>query len=248
MSKEKTPKLKRKTTGLDVVSRIITCGLAVAIPAAAYFLSMIYYEFQSTAIALISKFTGGAEGDDGTTYGYATIKGVVEFVRNSAGNSDKSASTAAELWAAVEPLHKAIYATGIVFALTLLIAVIIFFVSAFSNSNKIPLILGVVGIAGCAGMAIAFRAITAPIIDGSFQLSASVLNVLLSGMFGGSDIMSAIGSLIGSVADSIVKFTVINLSTAWVTMIICFLLIVVWQGAVLLVNLGDKSKNMKIKE
>ena len=247
MSKEKTPKLKRKTTGLDVVSRIITCGLAVAIPAAAYFLSMIYYEFQSTAIALISKFTGGAEGDDGTTYGYATIKGVVEFVRNSAGNSDKSASTAAELWAAVEPLHKAIYATGIVFALTLLIAVIIFFVSAFSNSNKIPLILGVVGIAGCAGMAIAFRAITAPIIDGSFQLSANVLNTLLSGMFGGSDIVSVIGSLVGSLADSLIKFTVINLSTAWVTMIVCFVIIIIWHGALLLVNLGDKPKADKIK-
>ena len=77
MSKEKTPKLKRKTTALDIVSRVITCGLAVAIPTAAYFLSIIYYEFKSTAIALIAKLAG-EEGDDGTTYGYITIKSVVK--------------------------------------------------------------------------------------------------------------------------------------------------------------------------
>ena len=247
MSKEKTPKLKRKTTGLDIVSRIITCGLAVAIPAAAYFLSIIYYEFQSTALALLSKFTGGAENDDGTTYGYITIKGFVKDFWPTIAASSKDGKSS-EIWTALEPLHSAIYATGIMFAITLVIAVVIFFTSCFSNSNKLPLIFSVIGLCGTAGLAIAFRAVTAPIIDGSFPLSDTLVSTLLGGLFGSADIMSILGALIGSLSELIVKFTVINLSTAWVTMIVCYLLIFVWHGAMLLVNLGDKDKQPKIKE
>ena len=247
MSKEKTPKLKRKTTGLDVVSRIINCGLAVAIPAAAYFLSIIYYEFQSTAFALLSKYTGGAEGDDGTTYGYITIKGFIKDFWPTIASSSKDGN-GSELWTALEPLHNAIYATGILFAITLVIAVIIFITACFSNSNKLPLVFSVLGLCSTAGLAIAFRAVTAPIVDGSFALTDTLLSTLLGGLFGGSDIISILGALIGSLSQLIVKFTVINLSTAWVTMIVCYLLIIVWNGAVLLVNLGDKAGEPKIKE
>ncbi len=246
MSKEKTPKLKRKTTGLDVVSRIITCGLAVAIPAAAYFLSIIYYEFQSTAIALLSKFVGGEENDDGITYGYITIKGFVkDFWPTIASSKDGKES---ELWTALEPLHNAIYATGIIFAITLVIAVVIFFTACFSNSNKLPLIFSVLGLCSTAGLAIAFRAVTAPIVDGSFPLTDTLGSTLFGGLFGGAYIMSLLGTLLGSLSELIIKFNVINLSTAWVTMIVCYLLILIWHGAMLLVNLGDKAKEPKIKE
>ncbi|MDO4846578.1 MAG: hypothetical protein Q3968_00410 [Clostridiaceae bacterium] len=241
MSKEKTPKINRKTTGLDIVSRILTCGLAVAIPAAAYFLSIIYYEFQSTAIALIARLTGD-ENDTGITYGYITIKSIVTDLLPTIRSSSDSSGTGTQVWEAIEPLHNAIYATGIIFALSLLIAVVLFFVSCFSNSNKLPLILGAIGLISTGSIAIAFRAITAPIVDGSFQLTGTLLSTLLGGLFGGGDILSIIGSLAGSVSDAILKFTVINLSTAWVTMLVCYIVIVIWHGAMLVVNLGDKPK------
>ena len=248
MSKEKKPGLKKKTGALDIVSRIITCGLAVAIPAAAYFLSLIYYQFDSTAFAFISKFIGGKEGDTGVTYGYITVKRLVSDFLPTLMASDGDSEKGAEIWAALEPLHSAIYATGILMALSLVTAVVIFFVSALSNSNKLPLILAVVGLAFTGSVAIAFRGITAPIIDGSFPLSQTLLSTLLGGMFGASDLMSILGSLVGSVSEMLIKFTVINLSTAWVTMLVCYLIIIIWQGSMLVISIGEKPKAPKVKE
>lgn len=244
MSKEKTPKIKRKTTALDIVSRVITCGLAAAIPVAAYVLSIIYYEFESTAIALVSKLMGN-ESDTGITYGYITIKGFVkDFLPTLLSPSDNS-GRGAQLWEALEPLHSAIYATGIVFTVSLLISVVIFFASCFSNSNKIPLVLSVAGLASTGGMAVAFRALTGPIVDGSFQLTGTLLSTVLSGLFGDSAIGALIGSLAGAVSDMIIKFTVINLSTAWITMMVCYVIIIIWHGAMLLVNMGDNKDTAK---
>jgi|GEM_PF-158715 len=248
MSKEKTPKIKRKTTALDIVSRVITCGLAVAIPAAAYVLSIIYYEFQSTALALLSKYMGN-ENDDGTTYGYITIKGFIkDFWPTIASSSEKDSNAAGELWTALEPVHGAIYATGILFALTLVIAVVIFFTACFSNSNKLPLIFSALGLCSAFGMAVAFRGITAPILDGTLSLSQTLASTLLGGLFGSSDIMAILGTLLGSLSQLIINFTVINLSTAWVTILVCYVILIIWHGAMLVISLGETPKAPKAKE
>lgn len=244
MSKEKTPKIKRKTTALDIVSRVITCGLAAAIPAALYFLNVIYYEFESSALGMIGSLAGN-ENDTGTTYGYIGIKRLVveilPLLKEKAGDSVKFS----EIWASFEPLHTAIYVTLALLAAALMMALAIFFTACFTNSNKLPAVFGVIGFVVSFSMVFAFRRVTAPIVDGSFSFSKTVLEMIITAMFGSSSAASLISMIVGSLSDFIVKFTVINLSTAWIVMMICFMAIAIWHGAMLLVNMGDNKGTAK---
>jgi hypothetical protein len=246
MSKEKTPKIKRKTTGFDIVSRVITCVFAAAIPAALYFLNLIFYEFQSPLFQLISSLSGKTE-DTGITYGYISaskvVKDIIPFFKSE--TSSENSFNAAELWAAFEPLHKAIYTTIALFAVAVVIVLVIFFISCFSNSKTLPLALSALGMIIGVSLAFAFRHVTAPIVSGDFHITGTVLNFVLGSIFGSSGGAALISTLASAVSDYVIQFTTINLSTAWVVMLICFFCIFIWNGAVLLMSLGEDKKEKK---
>lgn len=225
MSKEKKVKnkIKRKTTGLDIFSRIITALAAIAVPAAAYFANMIYYVFESTVFQIIAKIKGDTT-DDGSTYGYLSIRKVVEeylpLIR-SLSSEEKSSN----VLSVIEPVKAALICTGVLFAVAIVCAIVIFFISCFSNSNKLPLAFSFVGLACTFAMAFAFRAATAPFIAGDITIGDFLKNELL-----------------GAIAPYVASISTLNLSTAWITMLVIFAAIFIWHGAQLVVSIGEKNK------
>lgn len=232
----KTNPLRRKATGLDIFSRILTCLAAIAIPVVSYFAGIIYYVVQSDLWALISKFQGKTD-DDGSTEGYISIRKVVEdYLPLLKGNV--SSETKNGIWQALSPIHTALIIMAVLFCLALVCALVIFFMSAFSNSNKMPLITSTIGFVCALAMPFAFRGVSSPIVDGTISIAS------LFGMTG--------DSLAGTVAESVIpmiaKVTILNLSTAWVVMLVLFLGILIWHGAMILIDDTPKDKKLKKKE
>lgn len=244
MSKEKTPKIREKASAFDIVSRVITCLLAAAVPAALYFLNIIYYEFESTLLGLIGSLSGN-EGDTGITVGYISINGIVKDILPLFKGDNPQVGTASDLWAAIEVIHKPLLVTGALLAVALVMVLAIFFTSCFSKSNKLPLIFSVIGFIASLSMAFAFRHATAPVVNGTLELTSTLLSIITGSMVDSSTVLAILNLLVSAASDYILKFTVINLSTGWVVMMLCFIAIAIWHGAQLLLTLGEDKKPKK---
>lgn len=226
MSKKKT---KIKADRTDIVGRVITAALALAIPIVSFFMNMIYYVVESSVFALISQIQGNTE-DDGSTYGYLGFYSVIKKFGTQISNNGDTKETLANLWEALDPVHTAAVVTLVFFALILVTAFVIFFVSVFSNSKKIPLALSTVGFVWTIGMFVAFNKVSVALTTDAIPLSS----------FFESDLVKIILPFVA-------KISVFNLSSAWIMMLVLFISIFVWTGAQLIVELGDKPKAKKAK-
>jgi hypothetical protein len=224
MSKEKKvkTKIKRKTTALDIVSRVITALAAAAVPVAAYFANMFYVVFESTVFQIIAKIKGDTT-DDGSTYDYISIRKIVEEYLPLI-KSLTSEEKASNVMSVIEPVKGALICTGVLFAIAIVCAVVIFFISVFTNSNKLPLIFSAVGFISSFCMVFAFRAFSAPFVAGDITLGDFLKNELL-----------------GALAPYVASISILNLSTAWITMLVIFAGIFIWHGAQLVVSIGEKT-------
>ena len=224
VKKEKKQKLKRKTTGLDIVSRVITALAAIGVPVAAYFANMFYYVFESTVFQVIAAIKGDST-DDGSTYGYISIRKIVEdYIPLLKGLSSEEKAT--DVWAVIEPVKTALICTGVLFAIAILCAVIIFFISCFTNSNKLPLIFSGIGFVCAFCMVFAFRAFSAPFVAGEITVGDFISN-----------------AIVGALAPYVASISTLNLSTAWVVMLVIFAGIFIWHGSMLVVSAGEKQSN-----
>lgn len=228
MSKQKT-KLKADKT--DIVCRVVTALLAIAVPFVAYFMNMIYYVVESTVFKLLAQFQDNKE-DDGSTYGYLGFHsffkdgGIYDLIKDKAENKESLVN----LWETLEPVRAALIATAVLLALIIITALVIFFVSIFSNSKKIPLFISLFGLACTIGMFISFRYVSIPLTDGTISLS--------------SFFESSLAKLI---LPYVANISVLHLSSAWVMMLVIFMSITVWTGAQMLITVGDKQKAKKSK-
>lgn len=227
VKKEKVKKVKRPTTKFDIFSRIITCLAAVAIPVVAYFTNIIYYVVESPVFALYAKIKGDTT-DDGSTYGllgiHKFIRDYLPLIRNL--SSDKV--DWGEVWNSLELVRTGLILTSIFFVLAVIVGIVIFFISAFSNSNKAPMITALIGFLFTLGMYFSFRGISLPITMGAIDLS---------------DFFES--SIIASLMPFLASFSQLKLGTAWVLMMVLFIGIFIWHGALLLIGNDEKEKKVK---
>lgn len=228
MAKQKT-KLKADRT--DIVCRIVTALLAIAVPFVTYFMNMIYYVVESTVFGLLAQLQGNSD-DDGSTYGYLGFHsffkegGFYELIK---GRTESKESLTA-LWETLEPVRAALIVTVVFLALIVITALAIFFVSIFSNSKKVPLFMSWFGLACAVGMFISFRYVSNPLTDGTISLASFFDSVLAK-----------------LILPYVASISVLNLSSAWVMILVIFTCIAVWTGAQLIITVGDKPKAKKAK-
>ncbi len=221
MSKKRKA-LKADTT--DIVCRIITALLAAAVPVVSYFMNLIYYVVESSVFKLLSQLQGNTE-DDGSTYGYISFHYLFsEIIPKDTG---KSGDALATIWENTQVIHVPMIITAVFFALIILTAVVILFVSIFSNSKKAPLFLALFGFACTIGMFIAFRRVSIPITDGTISLT--------------SFFESELAKLI---LPYVAKISILNLSSAWVMMMIIYIAIALFALAQILIT-PKKAKALK---
>lgn len=226
MSKEKTAKIKTKTTGMDILYRIVMAALAVCVPIAAYFANLIYYVVESDVFKLLAQIKGDSS-DDGSTYGYFSFNMFTKDILPLLDNSENKSSLGT-IWDSLSQIHTAIIFSVAFFVISLIIAVVVFFFSAVSNKKKVPFFLSIGGLVSTIAFFISFRQMSTPMTDGT---------ITLTNFFG--------SSLISSLLPFLASFSVLNLSTAWFLMLFLYIGMVSWSGANYLIE--DKPKKIKVK-
>lgn len=223
MSKEKIKRAKQRTTGMDVLYRIIMAAMAVAVPLTAIFSEFFHFILESQVFAIIAQLKGDTSDDGSTEDGISLYTIFNEFL----GNADISKDSGGTIWAALEPVHTALICAVAFFAIALLVAVVVFFFSCFSNKKMPALIMSLVGLISMVGLYISFGKFAAPITDGTINL----------GSFFGSGFMYSLLQYVAS-------FSELRLSTAATVMTIAYVIMICWSGAYVVIELGDKSKKL----
>ncbi len=230
MSKTKT--LKRKTTGFDIVYRVVTAIMAILMFPLVYFLDIIYIQMDHTAIAdLWGTFTDNKTPDLGVTYEFLSIAEFGDWVDTimSFVGSDTSSIN---IW------NNSIYRPAIVaigfLAVALVLGLVILGFACFSN--KVKVVTGLSG-AGFVCTVISFfcfsEGFAAPIISGEITLAQ------LLGQ-GDSSVISLILGVIGEI-------TFLNLESGFFAVMFLMLGILIWSISVMVVNAGEEKEKQAKK-
>lgn len=232
MSKQK--KIKAKTTGFDIMYRVVTAILAVAMFPAVYFCDLIYYEIDHSTISSILKLFG-SEALEGNTYGEIKLSALgsgSDTLQSLLGDSF-SLSAITE-----NPIYRPVIAAAVLLALALVLALVIIGFAAFSNKVKVIAALSGAGTLLMAGSFISFTSFFAkPIISGEIALAE---------LFGTEDsVASLLLSAIGKVA-------ALHLDDAFFAVLFLMIAILIWSVAVIIVNAGEddnkKPKKVRVKK
>lgn len=224
----KTKSLKNKTTGFDIVYRVVTAILAVAIYPLFYFLDLLYIQMDHKAIAdLWGQITENSKPELGITYEYLSLSKsseLVDLIKTFMG--DESASFDLLRHAVYRPLIAAI----VFLAIALVIGLVILGFAIFSNKVKVVACLSAGGFLSSVISFFCFsEGFAAPIIDGRVQL-AELFGQSASG--GVSFVLQMVGDI-----------TYLSLQGAFFAVLFIMLAILIWSGSVLLVNISDEKEH-----
>ncbi len=227
----KTNKIKQKTTGFDILYRVVTAIMAVATFPLAYFSKMILVVIMHEEVSnLINNLTGSE--DPGGTYVEWSIADIFDssstlhMILNLGEGNSLSISS---IWEN-EYLRAALIA-AIFFAITLVLAFIILFFAIFSNKSKVIIGLSTGGTLSMIAAFISFTIFFAhPITIGEATLS-SILNI---------------EGIIANLALGFVDITTLKLEGAFFWVMFLMIGILIWSISVLIVNKSEeKEKAMK---
>ena len=220
-------KIKRKTTGFDILYRVVTAIMAVAMFPLTYFAKMIFIVVMHEDLSsLISSITG--EEDPGGTY---FEWGIADFFDPSSSlslfiNGDSEKSLDLNMIWENQYLRAVLFAV-IFFAIALVIALVILGFAIFSNKIKAIASLSGGGILAMAASWISFTSFFAnPITSGEVELG-KVLNI--SGM-------------IANLALGFVEITTIKLEGAFFWVLFLMAAILIWSVSVHIVNVSDEKE------
>lgn len=227
----KTKKIKQKTTGFDIVYRVVTAIMAIAAFPLAYFSKMILIVIMHEEVSNIINNLTGSE-DPGGTYAEWSIADIFDssstlhMILNLGEGNSLSIST---IWDNV--YLRAVLIAAIFFAITLVLALIILFFAIFSNKSKVIIGLSASGVLSMIVSFVSFTQFFAnPIINGDVSL-ANILNI---------------NGIIANLALGLINITTIKLEGAFFWVFFLMLGILVWSIAVLVVNKSEeKEKAMK---
>ncbi len=231
----KTNSLKKKTTGFDILYRVVTAILAVAMFPAVYFANIFTFEIAHTSI---SNLLGGLnvnaeEGMSGTlhtTYDSISLHKLPDLIDLfSSFTNDAFDFKASVLQNA---LYRPVIVAVVFLAIALIIGLVILGFAIFSNKIKVITALSASGFLCTVASYVSFTGFFAEkVLSGDITL-AQLFN--MDGI-----ITSAIASLIGEV----ILFT---LDGAFFAVMFLLLGICLWSISVMIVNYSDeKEQQMK---
>ncbi len=224
----KTLKKKEKLTGFDIMYKVVTILLVVAMFPLCFFTTMVYLQMDHTQIAdLWGSITQNQNPELGVTYEEISLAKLPEYVKmlSSFGSADASVN----IWS-YEHFRPAIIAGGFL-ALALVLGLVIIGIVAFSKNIKAVIGVSAVGfVATLISLGIFNEAFAKPIISGAVSLTE----------------LLKIDNVIGSLAlQYIGKVTAISPREAFFSVMFIMLGICLWSLCVLLVNSSDEPQKVK---
>ena len=224
----KTKRIKQKTTGFDIVYRVVTAVIAVAMYPMFYFANLFTIEIRHTQISdLINKLNGGDTLHvTHESFSLATMSKWIEALSKFTNDSFDFKTNILQ-----NSTFTPIVVAVVFVAIALVIGLVIIGFAAFSNKTKVVIGLSAAGFLCTVASNISFGIFAKPIISG---------DVTLAKLF---DIDGIIASQIISLLGEVSIFT---LDTAFYAVMFSMLAILIWSASVLVVNKSEeKEKAMK---
>lgn len=239
--------LKKKASGFEIMYRVITAVLAIATFPVAYFLNLVYYEVDLTALYnlfnkiqeagnsenileaiknLFTPISGSGEQAQEIVYDYISLSRLDEFkslLNTFSSGEGVNLRNMLLNNAALRPLVISLA----LFAVVLVLALVIVIISIIKAKPKIVAALSGAGvILGIISNVIFTTRFANPLINGTVTLSSLV----------GSD------SLLLSVGQSLISIESVRYENAFFTVLFLMGAILIWSLSVMIVNSGDKSE------
>ncbi len=235
----KTKSLKQKTTGFDILYRVVTVVLAIAMYPAFYFANLLTIEIAHTSISnllgnLGGLLAGGTTQTTGgtlhTTYESISLSELPQLIDTFSGFTDESFDFKASILQ--NELYRPVVVAAVFVAIALVFGLVILGFAAFSNKIKVITALSGAGFLCTLASYISFTGFFAEkLLSGEIELT-ELLN--MEGI-----IAEAIMGIIGEVV-------VCTLDGAFYAVMFLLLGICLWSVSVWIVNASDeKEKQMK---
>lgn len=227
----KTNKIKQKTTGFDILFRVVTAIACIAIYPVFYFADLIHILITHTDISdLLNKLNG--ENTLQATEESISLAELPEWINTFSSFTDGNFDFKASILQ--NELYRPLVVAAVFIAIALVLGLVILGFAIFSNKIKAIIGLSGAGFLSTIAAYISFSCFANPLMAGEISLS-EVLN--MDGI-----ISSLIIGFLGEVA----SFT---LDGAFWGLMFIMLGICAWSVSVLLVNISDeKEKAMKKAE
>ncbi len=210
---------------MKIVDRIVTALLSFAVIPVAIFTPLLHWIYQITAWSLLNGITSlfgdstiSSTNDNGLTQDDFSLYALYDLIKGFGLDFENMG----EPHVTVEPYLVYVKLAAAFFALALVIALAIGIVSIFSNAKKTQIGMAAAGILSLVGMNISFAKFADPMVEGKFTVGA-LFDV---------DFLSYI-----------TKVEALNLSSAWVFMIMLFAGIILWNLSIMLTT--DKTEEAK---
>lgn len=227
----KTKKLKQKTTGFDIVFRVVAAIACVAIYPVFYFMDLIHILILHTDISdLLNKLSGGDTLQ--VTEEFISLSELSELINLFSSFTNDSFDFKTGFLQ--NELYRPLVVAAVFIVIALVLGLVILGFAVFSNKVKAIIGLSGAGFLSTVAAYISFSVFANPLMAGEISLS-DALNI--NGI-----IASTIVGYLGDVA-------AFNLDSAFWGLMFIMLGICVWATSVLIVNISDeKEKAMKKAE
>ncbi len=240
----KTNSLKKKTTGFDILYRVVTAILAIAIFPAFYFGNLLTFEIAHTDISnllgnlgnlgnlesLKDIFGQGSGGTLHTTYESISIHRLPDYIDLFSGFTNESFDFKTAILQ--NEMYRPVVVAAVFVALALILALVVLGFAIFSNKIKVITVLSGIGF----------------LFTGAAYISFT--NFFASKLLSGEITLSELFNVDGIIASAIVGFlgdvVVFTLDAAFFAVMFLLLGICLWSVCVWIVNTSeDKEKQMK---
>lgn len=218
--KIKTKKIKERDTGFNIVYRIITALMAAATFPVIIFSSLFYLAYSIPLWPIISQDSS----DTGASFFKASI---YELLTDYAGFANLFNDGKTDMSEQLAALKTPFITVVSLYAVVCVLALVIILLAAFTR-KKLPIIItSVLGMGVLTAIPFAFKALEAPFADGTINVDTFLHTGLQS------------------IMNMVVTFDFLRAGDAYVFLWVIYAAVLVWTGAVMLVNAGDKQTEVK---
>lgn len=231
----KTNPLQKKTTGFDIMYRVVTAILAIAMFPAVYFANLFTFEIAHTSISnlLGGLNLNGEEGMEGTlhtTYDSISLHELPKWIETFSSFTNEDFDFKASILQ--NALYRPVIVAVVFLALALVIGLVILGFAIFSNKIKVIAALSASGFLCTIASYVSFT--------GFFAEKVLAGDITLAQLFNMDGIIT---SLIASLIGEVILFT---LDGAFFAVMFLLLGICLWSICVMIVNYSDeKEQQMK---
>ena len=227
----KTNKIKQKTTGFDIVFRVVTAIACVAIYPVFYFADLIHILITHNDISdLLNKISG--ENTLQATEESISLAELPKWINMFAGFTNEEFDFKASILQ--NELYRPLVVAAVFIIIALVLGLVILGFAVFSNKIKVIIGLSGAGFLSTLAAYFSFSAFANPLMAGEISLSQAL------------NIDGIISSLIVGFLGDVASFT---LDAAFWGVSFIMLGICAWSVSVLIVNISDeKEKAMKKAE